>query len=158
MGGNHITRDIARGIGTSITAAERLKTLHGGVTSAFMDERVSIPIPTSPEVEITENTKISRARLISIIRPRVEEILEMLRERLKASDHRATHTGHIVLTGGASLMPGLRELSVDILGRPTRMGQGLLEAYGFSGLGQVITGPGIRCLCWLDSPSLTSSR
>jgi cell division protein FtsA len=73
---------------------------------------------------------VSRATLTRIIKPRVEEILEMLRDRLAASPFAAEPRGRIVLTGGASQLTGLPELATRILGRPVRIGRPL----GISGL------------------------
>ena len=39
VGGNHITMDVARGLSTRVSAAERLKTLHGSCISSASDER-----------------------------------------------------------------------------------------------------------------------
>jgi cell division protein FtsA len=73
---------------------------------------------------------VSRATLTRINKPRVEEILEMLRDRLAASPFAAEPRGRIVLTGGASQLTGLPDLATRILGRPVRIGRPL----GISGL------------------------
>jgi cell division protein FtsA len=73
---------------------------------------------------------VPRSALVHIIRPRVEEILEMVRDRLAASPFAAEARGHVILTGGASQMTGLSELAARILGRPVRIGRPL----GISGL------------------------
>ena len=65
-----------------------------------------------------------------IIKPRVEEILEMVRDRLAASPFAAEPRGHVILTGGASQLTGLPDLAARILGRPVRIGRPL----GISGL------------------------
>jgi cell division protein FtsA len=62
---------------------------------------------------------------MGIIRPRIEEILEMVRDRLKASSFAAEPRGRVVLTGGASQLNGLVELATQILGRPVRIGRPL---------------------------------
>jgi cell division protein FtsA len=80
---------------------------------------------------------VSRAVLTRIIKPRVEEILEMVRDRLAASPFAAEPRGRVILTGGASQLTGLPELATRILGRPMRIGRPL----GISGLPDSAKGP-----------------
>ena len=80
---------------------------------------------------------VSRATLVQIIRPRVEEILEMVRDRLAASPFAAEPRGTVVLTGGACQLTGLPELAARILGRQVRIGRPL----GISGLPEAAKGP-----------------
>ena len=74
-----------------------------------------------------------RSLLIGIIQPRLEETFELVRSRLEASGFDKLGGRRVVLTGGASLLPGMRELGGLILdkqlriGRPTRI-EGLAEA------------------------------
>jgi cell division protein FtsA len=67
---------------------------------------------------------------VQIIKPRVEEILEMVRDRLAKSAFAAEARGRVVLTGGASQLTGLAELAGRILDRPVRVGRPL----GIAGL------------------------
>src|SRR5258708_39084155 len=79
---------------------------------------------------------VSRAELTGIIKPRAEEILEMVRDRLALSPFAAEPRGRLVLTGGACQLTGLSELAARILGRPGRVGRPL----GISGLPEVARG------------------
>jgi cell division protein FtsA len=74
---------------------------------------------------------------VQIIRPRVEEILEMVRDRLAASPFAAEPRGTVVLSGGACQLTGLPELAARILGRQVRIGRPL----GISGLPEAAKGP-----------------
>jgi cell division protein FtsA len=74
---------------------------------------------------------------VRIIKPRVEEILEMVRDRLAVSPFASEPHGRVVLTGGASQLTGLAELAARILGRPVRIGRPL----GVSGLTEAARGP-----------------
>ena len=64
-----------------------------------------------------------RSLLKGIIQPRVEETLELLRERLKASGAPVEPGAGIVLTGGASQLAGVREVAVRVFDRPVRLGR-----------------------------------
>jgi cell division protein FtsA len=80
---------------------------------------------------------IPRAHLVRIIRPRVEEILEMVRDRLAASPFAADPRGRVILTGGASQLTGLSDLATQMLGRQVRIGRPL----GVGGLTDATKGP-----------------
>jgi cell division protein FtsA len=80
---------------------------------------------------------VSRASLVRIIKPRIEEILEMVRDRLAVSPFAAEPRGRVVLTGGACQLTGLPELAARMLGRPVRIGRPL----GIAGLPDANKGP-----------------
>jgi cell division protein FtsA len=125
LGGFHVTMDLARGLSTSIYDAERIKTLYGSVLAGGLDERDMISVPTVGVDERDPPQFVSRATLTRIIKPRVEEILEMVRDRLAASPFAAEPRSRVVLTGGASQLTGLPELATRILSRPVRVGRPL---------------------------------
>jgi cell division protein FtsA len=81
---------------------------------------------------------VSRAELIGIMRPRVEEILEEVRARLDAAGFEYLPSQKIVLTGGGSQIPGLDGLASKILGQQVRLGRPMRV----HGLPQAATGPG----------------
>ncbi|HEX4408224.1 MAG TPA: cell division protein FtsA [Xanthobacteraceae bacterium] len=125
LGGHHVTMDIARGLNARIADAERIKTLYGTVIAGGSDERDMIAVPPLSDDERDGAQFVSRATLVSIIRPRVEEILEMVRDRLAASAVAAERRGPVILTGGACQLTGLPDLATRILGRPVRIGRPL---------------------------------
>jgi cell division protein FtsA len=125
LGGLNVTLDIARGLNASVADAERIKTLYGSVLSGGSDERDMITVPPIGEDEREQAQFVPRSALVQIVKPRVEEILEMVRDRLTASSFAAEPRGRVVLTGGASQMTGLPELAARILGRPVRIGRPL---------------------------------
>ena len=137
LGGFHVTMDLARGLSTSIYDAERIKTLYGSVLAGGLDERDMITVPTVGTDEREPPQFVSRATLTRIVKPRVEEILEMVRDRLAASPFAAEPRARVILTGGASLLNGLPELATRILSRPVRIGRPL----GIGGLPDDAKGP-----------------
>ena len=130
LGGLHVTMDIARGLNAALADAERIKTLYGSVLLGGSDERDMITVPPINAEEREQAQFVSRATLVEIIKPRVEEILEMVRDRLASSSFAAEPRGRVILTGGASQLTGLPELAARILGRPVRIGRPL----GIAGL------------------------
>jgi len=125
LGGHHVTMDIARGLNARIADAERIKTLYGSVLTGGTDERDMITVPPLSDDEREQAQFVSRAAVVGIIKPRVEEILEMVRDRLQTSSIAAERREHVILTGGASQLTGLADLASRILGRPVRVGRPL---------------------------------
>ncbi len=137
LGGHHVTMDIARGLNTRIADAERIKTLYGSVLTGGSDERDMISVPPVDQDDGDAPQYVSRAQLVRIVKPRIEEILEMVRDRLAASPFAAEPRARVVLTGGACQLTGLPELATQILGRPVRIGRPL----GIAGLPDEAKGP-----------------
>lgn len=136
MGGDHVTSDIAKGLQVPLAVAERIKTKHGGVQATGMDDREMIEVGGDSGDWEKDRRQISRTELIGIMRPRVEEILEEVRARLDAAGFDSLPSQQIVLTGGASQIPGLDGLASRILGQRVRLGRPLRV----QGLPQAATG------------------
>ncbi|MDC0736938.1 cell division protein FtsA [Cognatishimia sp. SS12] len=138
MGGDHVTSDISMGLQVPMATAERIKAFYGGVHATGMDDREMIDIGGDTGDWEHDRRTVSRAELIGIIRPRVEEILEEARARLDAAGFEHLPSQKIVLTGGASQIPGLDTLASRILGQQVRLGRPMRV----HGLPQATTGPG----------------
>lgn len=146
LGGDHVSSDIAKGLQVSQSTAERLKCFHGGVVATGMDDRELIEIGGETGDWDLDRRTVSRAELIGIIRPRVEEILEEARERLDAAGFDHLPSQQIVLTGGGSQIPGLAELANRILGTQVRLGRPLR----IQGLPQAASGAGFSACVGLS--------
>ena len=136
LGGDHVTSDVSKGLQVPMQVAERIKTRHGGVVATGMDDREIIEIGGNSGDWDKDRRTASRAELIGIMRPRVEEILEEVRARLDAAGFDYLPSQQIVLTGGASQIPGLDGLAAKILGQRVRLGRPLRV----QGLPQATTG------------------
>lgn len=136
LGGNHVTLDVARGLNTRLADAERLKTLYGACLSAVSDEREAIAVTFAGE-DGDYPTHVPKSQLVRIIRPRVEEILELVRDRLKASGLAGNAAARFILTGGASQLAGMPEAAKRILGGQVRLGRPL----GIQGLSESAKSP-----------------
>jgi cell division protein FtsA len=137
LGGNHVTMDLARGLNARVADAERIKTFYGNVLSGDSDSRDMITVPPVGDDDREPPQFVSRETLVHMIKPRVEEILEMVRDRLATSCFAAEPRARVVLTGGASQLVGLSNLAARILGRPVRIGRPL----GLAGLPESAKGP-----------------
>ena len=125
VGGHHVTQDIARGLLTPVDHAERLKTLYGSAIQSPADDRETIDVPHVGESDVDEDgySSIPRSMLTGIIQPRVEEIFELVRDRLSASGFSGQAGRRVVLTGGAAQLPGCRELAQRVLDKQIRIGR-----------------------------------
>jgi cell division protein FtsA len=146
MGGDHITSDISMGFQIPMQHAERIKTIHGGVHATGVDDREMIEIGGDTGDFEHDRRTASRAEVIGIMRPRVEEILEDVRARLDAAGFDHLPSQQIVLTGGGSQIPGLDGLASKILGQQVRLGRPLRV----HGLPQAATGPAFASVVGLS--------
>ncbi|WP_099864640.1 cell division protein FtsA [Pararhizobium haloflavum] len=137
LGGHHVTMDLARGLSTRVEDAERLKVVHGSALASGSDDRDVISIPPIGEDERDLPTQVPRALVVRIVRARVEETLEMIRDRLNKSGHGGSIGKRIVLTGGASQLTGLSEVARRVLARNVRVGRPM----GVAGLPAAAKGP-----------------
>ncbi len=146
IGGDHVTSDISMGLQIPTGNAERIKTFYGGVHATGLDDREVIEIGGDTGDFEHDRRTASRAELIGIMRPRVEEILEEVRARLDAAGFDHLPSQQIVLTGGGSQIPGLDGLASKILGQQVRLGRPLRV----HGLPQAATGPGFSSVVGLS--------
>jgi len=122
VGGGHVTADIARGWSTSLAGAERLKTLHGSALASANEDREMIQAPPRGDETGAGPIEAPRSLLKGIIAPRVEETLELVHQRLRASGVTIDRGAGVVLTGGASQLAGVREVAQRVFDRPVRLG------------------------------------
>ncbi len=136
VGGNHVTLDLAKGLSTRLDDAERLKVMHGSALPGGADDRDVVSVqPIGDESDMA--VQVPRAAMTRIIRARIEETLEMLRDRLNASGYGNVVGKRVILTGGASQLGGLPEAARRVIGRSVRIGRPL----GVAGLPEAAKGP-----------------
>ena len=137
VGGQHVTLDIARGLSTNLADAERIKARHGSALPSLSDERDILTIPPVGEDERDHSNTVPRSALTRIIRPRIEETLELARDMIARSGFSEQVGKRVVLTGGASQLTGLAETARRMLGRNVRLGRPL----GIGGLPEAAKNP-----------------
>ena len=137
IGGDHVTRDIARGLTTSLVHAERIKVLYGSALPSPSDEHALIDVPLVGEEDRNQPNHVPRSLVVGIIRPRLEEIFERVRSCLDASPTGKLAGHRMVLTGGASQLAGAPEVAALILNKKVRLGRPI----SISGLADAVSGP-----------------
>ncbi len=137
VGSGHITRDLALGLNIPLAEAERLKTLHGSVLPGLDEDLETLDLPMLGEEGTGTMQQVPRSLLSGIIRPRVEEILELVRERLAEGGMQRLGVRRVVLTGGGAQLLGLREMAERVLGGTARIG----SPRPFTGLPKAMESP-----------------
>jgi cell division protein FtsA len=117
VGGNHITNDIATGLRLPLAQAEEIKKKHGFAVKAGVGAEEHLTVKAYGE---DAPVQISRQDLAHIIEARVEEIFTLTLQEIKRSGYDGLLPAGMVLTGGTSALPGIRQLASQVLGIPVR--------------------------------------
>jgi cell division protein FtsA len=120
VGGNHLTADIAHGLRLPIERAEEAKKQHGNAlqSEVGLDESFTVK-----QFGDDQPVRISRRDMAHILEARVEEIFDLALQEIKRSGYDGLLPAGMVLTGGTSLLPGIRQLAARVLGMPVRTAQ-----------------------------------
>ncbi|MGC9456555.1 MAG: cell division protein FtsA [Halothiobacillaceae bacterium] len=135
IAGDQITNDIAVGLKTPTQHAEAIKIKHGGLV--YADERDGETAIEVPSVSDRPPRRMARETLMRIVRPRVEEILQYVRDEIRRVGYEEQINAGIVLTGGAAKLPGLTDMAEEIFNMPVRLG----TAQGVGGMTSVVSDP-----------------
>jgi cell division protein FtsA len=137
VGGQHVSTDIARILTTPLATAERLKAVHGAITP--IDTMAAAPSPVREALKMghsdnimlpgvgdhieVDGKMIDRSLLSAVIRPRVEEIIELLTDRMRAVRMDYAAGNRFVLTGGGSQMTGIADFCAQVAGKSVGIGE-----------------------------------
>ncbi|MFP5212965.1 MAG: cell division protein FtsA [Acidobacteriota bacterium] len=134
LGGNHITSDISVGLRTSMEEAEKIKKKYGCALAEWVNQQDVIEVCS---VGGQRSRQLAQSILTEIIEARVEEIVKIIEWELVRSGYLESLNAGVVLTGGVSLLPGIRELAERTFDLPVRIG----TPFNFGGLGDVVKNP-----------------
>ena len=151
IGGIHITSDLVKGLGTEAEEAEKLKILHGSAEMNQIDDFKKIDVKIINEKGELTSHNFPKSMLIGIIKPRVEEIFELIINNLKNSFPEYSKISKVIITGGTSNLSGISSIAKSYFKCGIRIGKpiGLLNAP------DLIQSPSFSCLVGLV---LKSSR
>lgn len=134
IGGNHLTNDIAVGLRTPATEAEKIKIKYGCALTSLVRDDETIEVPS---VGGRPPRELSRQLLSEIIEPRIEEIFGLaMREIVKAGLEDRVASG-VVVTGGSAIMDGIPEAAEKVMELPARRGSPI----NIGGLVDVVNSP-----------------
>jgi cell division protein FtsA len=134
LGGNYVTNDIAVGLRTPATEAEKIKIKYGCAYTPMIPQDQTIEVPS---VGGRGPRKVSRQVLGEIIEPRLEEILSLANREIIRSGYEDLLAAGIVLTGGTSILEGITELGEQIFNMPVRRG----SPSGVGGITDIVNSP-----------------
>ncbi|RCW51385.1 MULTISPECIES: cell division protein FtsA [unclassified Halanaerobium] len=134
VGGNHVSNDIAVGLRTPVSEAEKIKILYGSAIAEKIDEEDFIDVLSASG---RERKKIPRRILGEVIEPRMKEIFSMVKKELKTVGPADLTPAGMVITGGASLLEYSGDLAAQVTELPVRVG----EPDYVSGLSNIIDNP-----------------
>jgi len=119
IAGDQVTNDIAMALRTPTREAEDIKCRFGNANAMMVsiDEEIDVA-----GVDDRPSRKLKRQTLAEVIQPRIEELFELVFDELKRSGYEETLSSGIVLTGGASSIPGMVQLGEEIFHMPVRLG------------------------------------
>lgn len=137
LGGNHVTSDLAKWLSAPFSEAERIKVNFGSCVASPVDAAESFDFHRlAANGELIEDS-LERSFLIGIVRPRMQEILEMLNERLRKSGFVEQAGRRVVFTGGGATISGLLTLARMATGASVRLG----HPQGVRAMGDLAIGP-----------------
>jgi cell division protein FtsA len=126
-GGAQMTYEIAKSLAAPLAEAERIKAVYGTMVVAASDERDVFSYSLAGEADGLRQSS-NKARLRSILRPRVQALLTHVRDRLESAGMSTSGGGRMVLTGGGAQVIGLANFAAEVLARPVRIGRPALLA------------------------------
>jgi cell division protein FtsA len=119
VGGDHFTNDVSVGLRTPLADAEKIKRMFGCAVVTRIPESTEIEVPS---VGDRPSRLMSQRLLGEIIEPRARELFEILRDHLRQNGMMDLMPAGIVLTGGASRLNQISEITEDVLRKPVRIG------------------------------------
>ena len=134
LGGNHLTNDIAVGLRTPMSEAEKIKQKYGCCLTSMVGRDETIEVPS---VGGREPRVLSRQLLSEILEPRVEEIFTLVNREIVRSGYEDLIASGAVITGGSTILAGMPELAEQIFNLPVRRG----VPNGIGGLTDVVSSP-----------------
>jgi len=118
IGGDHFTSDVSLGLSTPVAEAEKIKKLYGNAIATLVPEGNEVEVPS---VGDRPSRLISQRMVGEILEPRARELFEMLRDNLRHTGMLDRCAGGVVLSGGASRLPGSLDIAESVLRRPVRL-------------------------------------
>jgi len=118
VGGDHFTSDLSVGLCTPLADAEKIKKNYGSAVVTLIPEGNEVEVPSVGD----RASRLLPQRIVAeILEPRARELFEMMRESLRQSGMFELCLAGVVLTGGASRLPGIFDVAESALRRSVRL-------------------------------------
>jgi len=119
IGGQNVTKDIAIGLLTSQTEAEKIKIKHGIARVDMVKDNETLEVPSMGE---RPARTVSRRELAEVIEPRVDEMFDLVRHEITRAGYEGMLGAGVVITGGTSMLEGMPDAAERVLNLPARRG------------------------------------
>jgi len=129
-----VTNDVAIGLRAPIETAEEIKKSFGSAFAGGVNETEEIRVKLIGD---RPDRVVPKRIVAEIIQPRMEEIFEFVSQELKMNGMEGKIPSGVVVTGGASLIPGIEEVVEKVLKLPVRVGY----PQGINGLVEIANSP-----------------
>lgn len=120
IAGNHFTNDLAIGLRITVSDAERVKREYGLASTDLLleDKEVEVEMVQGGRRQMTTTNTIAE-----ILEPRAQELLSIIHEEVIARNMQGLLVSGLVITGGGSLLDGIKEVAEEMFGVPVRIGK-----------------------------------
>lgn len=120
IAGNHFTNDLAIGLRVTVSDAERVKREYGLACTNLLleDKEVEVEMVQGGRKQMTTTNTIAE-----ILEPRAQELLAIIHEEVIARNMQGFLVSGLVITGGGSLLDGIKEVAESIFEVPVRIGK-----------------------------------
>jgi cell division protein FtsA len=119
VGGSHLTNDLALGLRLTESQAEKMKLLYARATITAKDRADSVWL--NGDMGIGDR-RFPRMTIEQIATARTRETLEVVRKKLGSLYSPAETMAGVVLTGGASALPGIEDAASRVFEVTARVG------------------------------------
>ena len=132
VGGFEVTKDISMIKSISVEAAEKIKCECACCWEDLLEgEDILIQ-----DMAGRPPMSIPRSHIYAIVKPRMQEIFELVRQKLDSINLPRPLSGGVVITGGGAALTGAVELAGDVFKMPVRLGVPIR----FANLGGLVDG------------------
>ena len=116
VGSNHITNDLSVMLHTPLSAAEKIKLEYGSLLRNYSpNNELGVTKVKIPRIGDEESiSEVALDYIQTIIHARVEEVLVLVKNKLKKSGYLDNTGSGIVITGGMSSLDGIKKLAEKI--------------------------------------------
>jgi cell division protein FtsA len=118
VGGDHFTSDLSVGMCTALGDAEMLKKNFGNAVPTLIPEGNEVEVPA---VGDRPSRMMPQRVMGEILEPRARELFELVRDNLRHAGVLEHCVAGLVLTGGASRLPGILDVAESVLRKAARL-------------------------------------
>ena len=135
FGGLTVTNDLVKGLSIPFAEAQKAKEQFGAAFAQMVDPQETVELPgPSPG----QRRHVARELIAHIVEQRLDEMIGLIQEELDRAEILDKLGAGIVLTGGATAIPGIVELAQQVFAAPVRAG---VPGDGLTGLADSVALP-----------------